>query len=77
LDNDDESQAQGAWPLGRSLDKGGVDPQEDMMSLDALVSSVPLEMVVMVANKGLVKEAWDAIATMCIGDDRVKKAVAQ
>jgi hypothetical protein len=48
-----------------------------MMSLDALVSSVPLEMVVMVANKGLVKEAWDAIATMCIGDDRVKKAVAQ
>jgi hypothetical protein len=40
------------------VDKGDVDPQEDMMALDALVSVVPSEMVATVAEKDLVKEAW-------------------
>jgi hypothetical protein len=48
-----------------------------MMALDALVSAVPSEMVATVGDKRSTKEEWDAIATMCIGDDRVKKATTQ
>ncbi|KAG8047551.1 hypothetical protein GUJ93_ZPchr0008g12023 [Zizania palustris] len=66
--------ARGLWD---AVDKGGADPQEDMMALDALVSAVPPEMVATVADKRSAKEAWDAIATMRVGDDRVKKAAAQ
>jgi hypothetical protein len=63
--------ARGLWV---AVKKGEADPQEDMMALDALVSTVPQEMVVTVAEKKTAKEAWDAIATMRVGDDRVKKA---
>jgi hypothetical protein len=58
------------------VEKGGVNPQEDMMALDALVSAVPPKMVATVVDKRSVKETWDAIATMRISDDQVKKAVA-
>jgi hypothetical protein len=47
-----------------------------MMALDALVSTVPPKMVATVVDKSSVKETWDAIATMRISDDQVKKAVA-
>jgi hypothetical protein len=66
--------ARGLWVV---VDKGVVDPQEDMMALYALVSAMPLEMVATVADKTSVKEAWDTIAMMRNGDDRVKKAAAQ
>jgi hypothetical protein len=59
------------------VDKGGVDPQEDMMALNALVSTVPPKMVETVAEKSSAKEAWDAITSLCIGDDWVKKAAVQ
>jgi hypothetical protein len=55
--------ARGLWA---AVTKGGADPQEDMMALDALVSTVPS-----------VKEAWDAITTMRVSDDHVKKAAVQ
>jgi hypothetical protein len=60
--------AHGLWV---TIDKGGVDPQEDMMTLDALVSAVLSEMVATVADKRTVKEAWDAITTLRVSDDRV------
>ncbi|CAN6275230.1 unnamed protein product [Urochloa humidicola] len=66
--------ARGLWT---AVDAGGVDPQEDMMALDALCSAVPTEMVSTIADKATAKEAWDAIATMRVGDDRVKKSTAQ
>jgi uncharacterized membrane protein YgcG len=66
--------ARGLWV---TVEKGEADPQEDTMALDALVSSVPPEMVATVAKKKTAKEAWDAIATMHVGDDRVKKASTQ
>ncbi|CAA7401797.1 unnamed protein product [Spirodela intermedia] len=50
--------------LWTAIEKGGVEPHEDMQALDTLYSAVPPEM-------------WLAIATMRIGDDRVKKASAQ
>jgi hypothetical protein len=45
-----------------------------MMALDALCGTVPPSMI---AKKETAKEAWDAIATMRVGDDHVKKATAQ
>jgi hypothetical protein len=48
-----------------------------MIALDALMLAVPPEMVATVADKTSVKEAWDAIATMRVGDDRVKKATVE
>jgi hypothetical protein len=65
--------AHGLWI---AINKGGVDPQEDMMELDALVSVVPPEMVVTVVDKKTMKEAWDAIAMLRIGDDWVRKVMA-
>jgi hypothetical protein len=66
--------ARGLWV---TIDKGSIDPLEDKMALDALVSTVMSEMVATMADKDMVKEAWDVIATMCVEDDRVKKDVAQ
>jgi hypothetical protein len=45
--------------------------------LDALCNTVPPEMVLMIAKKETAKEAWDAITTMRISDDRVKKVTSQ
>jgi hypothetical protein len=47
------------------------------MALDALCGAVPPEMVPTIAKKEMTKEAWDAIVTMRVGDDHVKKATAQ
>ncbi|CAA7393944.1 unnamed protein product [Spirodela intermedia] len=63
--------------LWTAIEKGGVEPHEDMQALDALCSAVPPEMWPVIANKETAKEAWEAIATMRIGDDRVKKTSAQ
>jgi hypothetical protein len=56
------------------IENGGVNQQEEMMALDALCSVVPPEMVPTIAKKKMAKEAWDAIVTMRVGDDHVKKA---
>ncbi|XP_062232883.1 uncharacterized protein LOC133930247 [Phragmites australis] len=66
-----------AQALWAAVNTGGVDSQEDMMALDALCSAVPPEMVSAIADKETTKEAWDAIKTMRVGDDRVKKSSAQ
>jgi hypothetical protein len=66
--------ARGLW---RAIDGGDVEEQEDMMALDALCSAVPPEMARAIADKETAKEAWDSIATMRVGDDRVKENSAQ
>jgi hypothetical protein len=48
-----------------------------MMALDALCGAVPPEMVPTIPKKETGKEAWDAIMTMRVSDDRVKKATTQ
>ena len=63
--------------LWTAIEKGGVKPHEDMQALNALCSAVPPEMWPVIADKETAKEAWEAIATMRIGDDRVKKTSAQ
>ncbi|XP_072151353.1 uncharacterized protein [Setaria viridis] len=47
------------------------------MALDALCGAVPPEMVSTIGKKATAKEAWSTIATMRVGDDRVKKATVQ
>lgn len=63
--------------LWNVIEKGGADEAEEMMALDALCGAIPPEMVPVIAKKETAKAAWDAIATMRIGDDRVKKATAE
>jgi hypothetical protein len=48
-----------------------------MVALDALCGAIPPEMMPMIAKKEMAKEAWDAIASMRVGDDRMKKATTQ
>jgi hypothetical protein len=66
-----------AWTLWSVIEDGGAYQQEEMMALDAQCGVVPPEMVLMIAKKETAKEAWDAIVTMRIGDDHVKKATVQ
>ncbi|CAA6662425.1 unnamed protein product [Spirodela intermedia] len=63
--------------LWTAIEKGGVEPHEDMQAFDALCSAVPPEMWPVIANKETAKEAWEAIVTMRIGNDRIKKTSAQ
>lgn len=44
------------------IESGGVDPQDEMMALNALCSAVPPELVPMIAKKETTKEAWDVIS---------------
>jgi hypothetical protein len=66
--------ARALWSV---IENGGADQQEEMMMLDALCGVVPLEKMLTIAKKETAKEAWDAIVTMRVGDDRVKKATTQ
>jgi hypothetical protein len=65
--------ARGLWS---AVEPGGGDEQEDMMALDILSNAVPAEMVSSVASKETAKEAWEAIKTMRVGDDRVRASTA-
>jgi hypothetical protein len=66
--------AHGLW---RAIDVGDVDDQEDMMALDALCSAVPPKMARAISDKEMTMAAWKAIATMRVGDERVKENSAQ
>jgi hypothetical protein len=66
--------ARGLWSV---VECGGGDHQEDMMILDVVSSTVPLEIVFTVASKDTAKVAWDTIKTMRVGDDHVRVAAAQ
>jgi hypothetical protein len=47
------------------------------MVLDALCGVVPPEMVLIITKKEMAKEVWDAIATMRVSDNFMKKAMTQ
>jgi hypothetical protein len=50
---------------------------EDRLALDAILASVPSEMVISLADKPTAKAAWDSIAASRIGIDRARKATVQ
>ena len=63
--------------LWDAIEDEDVDFHDDRSALEAICSSVPQEMVPTLATKASAKEAWEAIRTMRIGDDRVRKSTAQ
>jgi len=63
--------------LWDAIEGEDVDFHDDRSALEAICSGVPQEMVPTLATKASAKEAWEAIRTMRIGDDRVRKSTAQ
>jgi hypothetical protein len=64
----------GIWD---AIELGADDFQEDRIALKAILRAVPPEMVVGLAVKRTVKEAWEAIRAMRVGSDRVRKGKVQ
>jgi hypothetical protein len=50
---------------------------DDRNALDAICNVVPEDMIPTLTTKATAKEAWEAIHTLRIGEDRVWKAMAQ
>jgi hypothetical protein len=50
---------------------------KDCQAMSCLNQSVPQEMWTMLGRKNTVKEAWEAVKTMQLGADRVKKVNAR
>ncbi|XP_066378831.1 uncharacterized protein [Miscanthus floridulus] len=67
-------QARHLWD---AVEYDDVEFDDDRNALDAICSAVLAEMVPALATKPTAKEAWEAIKTLHIGDDRVWKATAQ
>ncbi|XP_066342439.1 uncharacterized protein [Miscanthus floridulus] len=63
--------------LWDAVEDEDVDIHDDRSTLEAICSGVPQEMVPTLATKPSAKQAWEAIRSMRIGDDRVRKSTAQ
>ncbi|XP_074351747.1 uncharacterized protein LOC141690888 [Apium graveolens] len=71
-------EAQGVWEAIESDGKKSqVEVRTDKMALAIIYQSIPEEILLSVAEKKSAQEAWEAIKTMCVGADRVKKAKVQ
>jgi hypothetical protein len=60
-----------------AIEVGDADPDDDIEALDAISSAVPSELATAITDKDMAKEAWDTIKTLRVGDDRVRKNIAQ
>jgi hypothetical protein len=67
-------QARHLWD---AIEYDDVDYDDDRAALDAICSGVPGELIPILMAKRSAKEAWEAIKTLRIGDDRARKATAQ
>jgi hypothetical protein len=67
-------QARHLWD---AVEYDDVDYDDDRAALDAICSGVPGELIPILMAKNSAKEAWEAIKTLRIGDERVRKATAQ
>ena len=63
--------------LWNAVDKGTNNEEDDMSALEAIIAAIPAEYRELLGAKSSAKEAWEAIAAMRLGSDRVKKATAQ
>lgn len=71
-------QAHGVWEAIEPKDrKVTVDEKTDKIALAAIYQGIPEDILLSVVQKKIAKEAWDAIQTMCLGAEKVKKARAQ
>ena len=62
--------------LWNAVDEGTDNEEDDMSALEAILSAVPVEYREPLGAKSSAKEAWEAIAAMCVSSDRAKKATA-
>jgi hypothetical protein len=67
-------QARNLWD---AIEPGDVTLQEDRMTLDAITSAVPQEMLASLAVKVTAAEAWEVVRSLRIGNEAVRNARAQ
>jgi hypothetical protein len=67
-------QARDLWDV---IEFGDDDYRDDRSALDAICSVVPTEMIPTLTVKDSTSEAWEAIKTLCIGDERRRAVMAQ
>lgn len=71
-------QAHGVWQAIEPKDpKGNVDETVDKLALAAIFQGIPEDFLLSLAEKTTAKEAWEALKTMCLGAERVKRAKVQ
>ncbi|KAL8116816.1 hypothetical protein AgCh_023110 [Apium graveolens] len=58
-------------------DSRNIHHPQDYSGQEEIILGIPEDILLSVADKSTAKEAWDAIKTLCLGADRVKKARAQ
>ena len=63
--------------LWNAIDKGTDNEEDDISALKVILAAVPAEYREPLGAKNSAKEAWEAIAAMRVGSNRVKKAMAQ
>lgn len=69
--------AQGVWDAVESTVSGKVDDMMDQKALTAIYQSIPDDVFAFIAEKTTSHEAWEAIKTNRLGDDRIKEARLQ
>lgn len=71
-------QAHGVWEAIEPKDpKNVVEDKNDKKALAIIYQSIPEDILLSLAEKKTSREAWNAIKTMSLGADKVKKAKAQ
>lgn len=71
-------QAHRVWAVVEPVDpKVVVEDRMDKIALAAIYQGIPEDVLLSLAEKTTAKAAWDAVKTMCLGDERVKKARVQ
>jgi len=63
--------------LWNTIDKGTDKEEDNMSALEAILAAVPAEYREPLGAKSSAKQAWEAIAAMCVGSDRAEKATTQ
>ncbi|CAH9074982.1 unnamed protein product [Cuscuta epithymum] len=66
--------AQGVWDV---IETRATDERKNMTALALIYQAIPEDILLMLADKDSAKEAWEALKTMHIGDERVKEAKVQ
>jgi hypothetical protein len=66
-----------AWHLWDVIETGERDYGDDRSAMEGILWSVPSKMIPSLAVKSMAKEAWDAIATIRVGADRMRVSKAQ
>ncbi|CAH9098259.1 unnamed protein product [Cuscuta epithymum] len=71
-------QAQGVWDAIEPADpKAEIEDRKDKMAMAAIYQGIPEEMLLSLAEKKTAREAWDALETIYMGEERVKSARIQ